>query len=43
MKIKKILFSVFMIAAMAVMAVVGFSGTNKVEAADGSHDADAIK
>ena len=34
MKIKKIFFSVFMIAAMALMAVVGFSGTNKVDAAD---------
>ena len=33
MKIKKILFSVFMIAAMALMAVVGFKGSNKVDAA----------
>ena len=30
MKIKKILFSVFMIAAMSTMAVVGFKGSNKV-------------
>ena len=33
MKMKKILFSVFMFAALVAMAIVGFNGLNKVDAA----------